>query len=259
MRRKSLSRTEFEDIVKSGFDNRLGTDHVVCVYRWVDKIMNNYLVNYGRMSVIEFEIPEPAKNFIRAQETTREEEDFKIRRPKRPRLIGLRGPNSVTRSNYRHFAATYGIELDPPPRDTIVLSRAFADSLTLVGVGDDHASPNRSVAYNEIAIPDGYVAVSAAADSEIVDALLEDGNPFSGGGRLVVSIGDSDFQQYFGFDEEIELNKIEGSVGIGVLANGAGAFALQVKVTCRLKGEGVRRLATPRLQQVDRSLPKARG
>src|SRR5262249_47778157 len=89
----------------------------------------------------------------------------------------------------------------------------------------------------EIAIPDGYAAVSAAADSAIVDALLEDGNPFSGGGRLDVSIGDSNFQQYFTFDDDVDLNKIEGSVGVGVLANGAGAFALQVRVTCRLKHE----------------------
>jgi hypothetical protein len=243
MRRKSLSRTEFEDIVKSGFDNRLGGDHVVCIYRWVDKIMNNFLVNYGRMSVIEFEIPEPAKNFIRAQETTREEEDFKVRRPKRPRLIGLHGPSSVRRNNYRNFAAIYGIELDPPPPDTIVLSRAFADSLTIVGAGDDHGSPNRSVAYNEIGIPDGYVAVSAAADSESASALSDDGAPFGSGGsfaegpRLDVSIGDNDFEQPLGFDDKIELNKIEGSVGVGVMAMAAGAFALQVRITCQLKSE----------------------
>lgn len=235
-RRRSLARYEFEDIIKTGYDNRLGENHVVCVHRWVDKIMNNYLVNYGRMSVAECVIPEPAINFIRAMEVTREEEDFTARRPKRPRLIGLRGPKSVNVNNYRRFAKAYGITLDPPPRKTVVISRSFADSMSLVGGTDEKTSPNRAIAYNEIAVPDGYAAVHAAVEGTYEDALIEDGNVWSGGGTMSVAVGNSDFLSTADL-ESVDLDKIEGSVPVGVMCRGAGAIVLNVTVTCQSKFE----------------------
>lgn len=234
-RRRSLSRKEFEDIVEQGFDNRMGEEHVVCVHRWVDKIMTNSLVNYGRMEVIEFEVPEPARQFISAQEQEQEEQEFKARRPKRPRKMGLHGPRSVTNRNYRRFAATYGIELGPPPRDTINIARAFADSMPLVGESDDQPSVNRTVAYNDIAVPEGYVAVNAWVEASYVDALLIGGSVFRGGGSIVISVGDSDFLTPSQFIVR-DLFKLEGTVPVAVRTQGAGAFVVQVKVRCKRKG-----------------------
>ena len=235
-RRRSLSRKEFEDIIEQGFDNRMGEDHVVCVYRWIDKIMNNYLVNYGKMEVIEFELPEPPRCFIAAQEVQQEEQEFKMRRPKRPRQMGLRGPRSINNRNYRRFSAAYGIELEPPPRQSIMLSRGFADSMGLVGSGDEaEQSPNRAKTYNELAVPEGYVATTVWVEADYEDALIEDGNVFSGGGFISVSVGNSDFKKPSQF-LVADLNKLEGTVPVSVMSKGAGAFAVQVTIECRRKG-----------------------
>ncbi len=52
---------EFEEKNKHGFDNRKGTEHVTGVYRWVDKIYDNELVNYGRRLLFEISVPSPAE------------------------------------------------------------------------------------------------------------------------------------------------------------------------------------------------------
>lgn len=232
-RRRSLSRKEFEDIVEQGFDNRMGEDHVVCVYRWVDKIMNNFLVNYGRMEVIEFEVPEPARHFIAAQETQQEVQEFKGRRPKRPRAMGLKGPKSITNKNYRRFAAAYGIDLEPPPQGKIRLARAFADSMQMMG-GEEGASPNRAVAWNDITVPEGYVATTVWIEAQAEDALMEDGNVWSGGGRITVSVGETDFMQPSQF-LVADLYNLEGTIPVSVMTHGAGAFTVQVKIECKVK------------------------
>ncbi|MBC8884039.1 hypothetical protein H9X57_14005 [Flavobacterium piscinae] len=51
---------EFTESNKHGFDNREGEKHVSGVYRWVDKIYENKIINYGKRLMYEFAIPEPA-------------------------------------------------------------------------------------------------------------------------------------------------------------------------------------------------------
>ncbi|AYN00625.1 hypothetical protein [Chryseobacterium sp. 3008163] len=52
---------EYEENNKHGFDNTKGSNHVVGVYRWVDKVVKNQIYNYGKRMMFEFMIPEPAK------------------------------------------------------------------------------------------------------------------------------------------------------------------------------------------------------
>jgi len=53
---------EFEENNLHGLDNTNNADgHVTGLYRWVDKIYKNQVVNYGKRLSFEFMIPEPAK------------------------------------------------------------------------------------------------------------------------------------------------------------------------------------------------------
>ena len=54
---------EFEENNKHGFDNRDGAEHVSGVYRWIDIIYKNQLVNYGKRLMYEFMVPEPSRFF----------------------------------------------------------------------------------------------------------------------------------------------------------------------------------------------------
>ena len=63
-KRTSRVLREFEENNKHGFDNTKGDKHVTGVYRWVDMIYKNQIVNYGKRLMYEFSIPEPS-NFLK--------------------------------------------------------------------------------------------------------------------------------------------------------------------------------------------------
>jgi len=234
-RRRSLARREYEDINKHGFDNRLSSDHVVGVYRWLDKIYNNHLVSYGKRNVIEFEIPEPARNFIRAQENTLDEEEFTKHRPPKPSKIGLYGHGSVNRKNYRRFAARYGIDVNPPPVPKITVSHAFAETALGGGEGGETVtSLGRAAAYNEIEVPDGYVAKKAWAQADSVSVLVD--GAFATDQWVNVAVGNSGFvKTQYNDETEIDLLPgIDGTVPVGVKANNVFEFVVNVTIECEV-------------------------
>lgn len=57
---------EFEEKNMHGYDNRGGTDHVAGVYRFIDKIYKNQIVNYGKRLMYEFAIPQPSQMHLKA-------------------------------------------------------------------------------------------------------------------------------------------------------------------------------------------------
>src|SRR5690606_21213914 len=75
-KRTSKIIKEFEETIKHGYDNRNGEQHVTGVYRWIDIIYKNNLVNYGKRMLVEFMVPEPAEFFKRVlnYKTVREAE-----------------------------------------------------------------------------------------------------------------------------------------------------------------------------------------
>jgi hypothetical protein len=60
-KRISKMLREFEEQQKHGYDNRNGSIHVTGIYRWVDKIYTNRLMNYGNRLIVSFSVAEPAR------------------------------------------------------------------------------------------------------------------------------------------------------------------------------------------------------
>ncbi len=56
--------TEYEELQKHILDNRGNDKHVSGLYRWVDKVFENQLYNYGKRAILEFTIPEPAAFYL---------------------------------------------------------------------------------------------------------------------------------------------------------------------------------------------------
>ena len=169
-RRRALVRNEFENVSRQGFDNRAGDEPVVSIYRHLDIVYRNHLVNYGRRCLVEWMIPEPAKNFIRAQELAVPKDDFSKRRPKSPRRIGMRRPSDVSPGNYRKFGKAYGVEDLPPPQpDLMFISRGFSENNPPSAPPEEGETPidpgPQAVSY-EIEIPDDYLATHYKFDHE---------------------------------------------------------------------------------------------
>lgn len=105
---------EFEESNKHGFDNTLGTQHVTGVYRWVDKIYDNELVNYGRRLLFEISVPSPAEFYKKAlawKSKTAESSVTVLTPPKTLEEFGIGSSSDVKGDNANAAASAYGVTI----------------------------------------------------------------------------------------------------------------------------------------------------
>ena len=245
-RRKSLSRREFEDVNKHGFDNREGTDHVVGIYRWVDKIYNNYLVNYGKRLTYEFMVPEPAMNFIGAQIAKRLLEQQANPLPKRPispQAAGLERILDITPNGFYTFAQLYNADVEQPPRPRLTVSRSFSFEV-------QQKEGKHAFTFNELEIPEGYTAerILTVSGSFVVhgENTADDEND-PGDTTLTVSITGYS-ETFFAIEDHLHrvfrggesvneedflLDSIEGILPVSVSVFDIASYAFSVTVDCK--------------------------
>lgn len=110
---------EFEENNAHGFDNRNGDKHVIGVYRWVDKKMKNQIYNYGKRTMFEFMIPEPAKLHRLATAASVTET---LTAPVDPRTAPsprtMADPKSASLDQIQYWAGIYGVKLTELPETT---------------------------------------------------------------------------------------------------------------------------------------------
>ncbi|WP_353147460.1 hypothetical protein [Chryseobacterium sp.] len=141
---------EFEENNAHGFDNRNGNKHVVGVYRWVDKKMKNQIYNYGKRTMFEFMIPEPAQLHRLAMATTVTES---LTAPIDPRTAPsprtMADPKSATVNQLQEWASYYNVKLT----ELIEPSKKFTTGVNWIKLDGDNGY--RNIAIN---IPDNYQA-----------------------------------------------------------------------------------------------------
>jgi len=165
-RSKTITK-EFEKNTTHAYDNRKGDKHVSGVYRWVDKVYENRLVNYGKRLLFEFMIPEPAKFYKKAileelesQEVTSGNTNTEntntanTNTALKPELPSITIPSDVNEGNYETEAAKYGAlsNVTDPLESLISVTGAFSES---IGTTNDP----KTFTYNDVSIPQDYECV----------------------------------------------------------------------------------------------------
>ena len=103
---------EFEENNAHGFDNRNGDKHVIGVYRWVDKKMKNQIYNYGKRTMFEFMIPEPAKlHRLATAASVTETLTAPIDPRTAPQPQTMADPKSATIDQLQYWASYYNVKL----------------------------------------------------------------------------------------------------------------------------------------------------
>ena len=140
--RSSSVLNESEDIEKSVIDNSDGDKNLICVFRWLNRVFEAQVVNYGSRLMIEFMIEDPAAKFIRRE---KEVEGSSYSRPLPPEKNGITSYQSITVENYAELAACYQVTdiTAPPIRKKYVC--------TTLRVGQE----------TQLSIPTGYRVVNA--------------------------------------------------------------------------------------------------
>ena len=197
---ESMTTYEQEDQSKHGLENKTGPDHIVGVYRWIEKQLDMHLINYGRRLIYEFMVPEPAtfwKRLVDARGTgaAGPPPTFPVVPPVvaggtgttlSPDDFSLRSGNPLTPMNRpaRWFdlvalAAEWGVQLEDPPPVALQSHLAFslpgaADQPSTAAInrfGSPNDGPGSSWYYESpivvselgkerLKVPEGYIARS---------------------------------------------------------------------------------------------------
>ena len=155
-KRTSKMIREFEENNKHGFDNRLGTQHITGVYRWVDKIYTNQLVNYGRRLMFESNIPHPALLYKKAMKWKSETDEIissTLTPPKTLNEFGINSSKDINADNADLAASAYGVTVEPFQIETQYRSLDFSP----IGAVENN-SYTQSQVHPGIPIPEGFVA-----------------------------------------------------------------------------------------------------
>lgn len=146
---------EFEENNKHGFNNTKGKEHVTGVYRWVDKVYDNELVNYGRRLLFEISVPSPAEFYKKAMAWKSKKEEVTsgtLTPPKDLTAFGINSLTDLNNENANLAAAAYDASISTYESQTQYVSK----DIPRTGVKNDNKTKKNQE--DSILIPPGFVA-----------------------------------------------------------------------------------------------------
>ncbi len=186
------------------------------IYRWLNKLYDAQVFNYGQRMMYEFVVPEPAAYFLYAM-VANPPQELELEKPTPPTYNGgpLK-PENLTRTNYQGYLAEHGVTSAkaPPSSFTYV---AFTEKQE----GKEESNYERG---SKVSIPEGYEA-KRARSWYIYAYVSEDA-------ALKVAVGGLDASNVITFNVP---RRSEVSVGIDGLVC---AFIVTVDIYCALTEEG---------------------
>lgn len=153
---------EFEENNKHGFDNTKGDKHVVGVYRWVDKIYKNQVLNFGKRLMFEFMVPEPAKLHLLGMTENKQINGTILTEPIDPRKANLHNLSNysiIDETMAQYWGGVFNVDLNPRPSDIICIGKSFNYKATEI-ISNAYERAAESV---DLEIPEGYYAIKASA------------------------------------------------------------------------------------------------
>ncbi|MGY3793765.1 hypothetical protein [Aquimarina sp. 433] len=223
---------EYEENSSHGFDNREGDKHISGVYRWVDKIYNNRILNYGKRLMYEFMVPEPAAFHDLAVKLKGDSDAEVLVKPLDPRTasgtMNLKDFRKITDSTLAHWAGIYNVEVD-----SIAKEMNVSDSFSVTGTSylSSHNYPGASDF--SLRIPEGYKATRAYVNGGYV--FVPNRIELS---YATISVGDKSFslsgRAYWDQERTLYLNGVENELGVSVIGSDVGGIRVNVVAKCVL-------------------------
>lgn len=216
---------EFEENNSHGFDNRKGDKHVVGVYRWVDKVFKNQILNYGKRLMFEFMVPEPAKlHKLAMEKLVTDQTVMTLEKPDDPRKVTnankLENYFQMTETNLKYWTGRYNVEFEPMPSQEIVIGKSFSYKAEEV-IGNNYERASDSY---EVEIPEGYKTYKAKVESN-------DSNDsgISGFVRAKAIVGNKQVGT-----TEVEINEFHGKIPVSYCQLGFLSSSINFSIRCKL-------------------------
>ncbi|MBC9910283.1 hypothetical protein [Chitinophaga varians] len=145
---------EQEAVTSSLFDNRQGNGHFRGIYRWLNKVYRVTVENYGHRFLLEFNIEQPALDYITSQQSLNA---IDLQMPLSPAAKGIAVFTDITVSNYAELLSYYQVNTIQPPPEPFTYAAAVL-------------RPGETEKYADI--PEHYAAEEAS-----VAGIIADGAP----------------------------------------------------------------------------------
>lgn len=223
--RRTRTLEQIEEINKHSINNSdAANGHIRGIYRWLNKIYDAQIFNYGQRMMYEFVLPEPAAFFLYAT-IENPPQDTELIKPEPPEYYGSPlKPGNLTRTNYQNYVSVYHVTNAPEPPSQFTVKTYFDKQ-----DGNDNQNIGRSSA---IALPEGYEAYAATVSS---DYVYEEGASHSI--RLMVGSTNYDRTPYWGAEYKTFSRRYRGEISVAVEYMKIRSFALSVDVFCTLTDE----------------------
>jgi len=191
--------------------------HVRGIYRWLNKLYDAQVFNYGQRMMYEFVVPEPAAYFLYAM-VANPSQDLELEKPEPP-MYGSKPlkPENLTRTNYQGYLAEYEVTSAKTPPISFQHVAFFEKQ-----EGKEESHHQRAT---KVAIPEGYEATAASSWYWYVY-----GNDDA---DLKVAIGGVDASGGVSFNTPRRTE-----VSVGVHGFYTKAFVVTADIYCRLTTEG---------------------
>ncbi|WP_430411004.1 hypothetical protein [Kordia sp.] len=225
---------EYEENTSHGFDNRKGDKHISGVYRWVDKVYRNQILNYGKRLMYEFMVPEPASFHDLAIQLKNDTEI--LIKPVDPRTasgsLNMKDYTEVDEYTYKHWAAIYNAEVNAMPSNSISVSKSHSKDDMAINDGRwAHAG------HESVEIPENYYAFKYSGYFS-AEHGYHDGSTYM---RADVTVGGNKHTLATGNDITVTgtyvANTIINSLDFAVTSWDMGAYAFNLRVDCKLMPE----------------------
>ncbi len=212
-------------------------DHVVGIYRWVDKIYKAQVYNYGRRMMFQFIVPEPGAFALlapsmKAAEGKTLDAPHPPTNPNNPKE--LLKPSHIKIDNYQALLAQYSVtDASPPPEPQVVTACAFNSAKA-------EEDPTREGVKQKVQLLSGYQAKSAWITAFL--APKEKRGYWSAGVKageihkdtyIAVIVGNQEVHgEELGFSRNVNLDDETGELPIAIQAVHRTHWIVTIEIIC---------------------------
>lgn len=223
-RRRMLEQVE--ELNRHGITNTPATNgHIRGIYRWLNKVYDAQVFNYGKRMMFEFVVPEPAAYLLYALIENPPRDETMVKPDLPTHLGGPLKPSHLTRTNYQNWVSKYQVRNAPVPPAEFQHVAMFDKQ--------DHIEGGSTFGRaTKVDVPTGYEAYGATVMTDYIFTAGQD-HVFH------VMVGGTNFDQtpFWGASYK-SLGSHQKEVGIAYKIWRGWAFAIAVEVHCRLTAEG---------------------
>lgn len=203
--------------------------HIRGIYRWLNKVYDAQVFNYGQRMMYEFVIPEPAAYFLYAM-VENPPKEIEIVKPVYPTFSGraLR-PTDLSRANYAQYVSAYNLTNIPniPSQFSVISHFDKQDEISR----DNNSTFGRS---GKVTIEAGYAAYGAFVSTDWSAWDKDGAHAF----RLSVGGRNFDHSTIWGTTYQNFDRRFEKEISIAMQSANVKSFTLGVDIFCELTTEG---------------------